>query len=799
MRLFLKVFLFLIITSSVIANEIDNSTVVIPARPKVWNTFDLSQVRLISGSPFFHAMTVAQEYLIDMDINRMLPGRKDAYPGSNQPENTRPGDTPHYISGVSLMYAQTGDKRFLERSDFLIKSIAENAQKNSNRHSRIRGIFARILNGELELKGPDEMGYPWGGMGNIFYGIHKWHAAYRDAYLYCGNQEALKFWIKEAEPITEFVLRANPDLFDGMLDIEHGGMNEVYADLYAITGDERYMQVSKKFNHQKVILNIANGKDVLCGRHANMQVPTFVGTARQYQLTGDDVSFKATENFLNMVYNDHMTCIGGNSRYERFGLPGNITSRLGYTACETCNTYNMLKVALNQFESTGDLKHMDYFERALYNHILASQDPKTGGVTYYTSLMPGGFKSYSDRFNLHGVWCCVGTGMENHSKYGEAIYFHNHKDLYINLFIPSKLDWKEEGLKLKMETKFPEEDIINLTIEENNFFDKQIYIRYPSWAGRRPRVWINDSRYDFESKPGSYIRLSSNWAVGDKIKIEMPQDFRFEESQDDEHMLAIFHGPLVLAGELGVDRMPGSDQVDSSLKYSDWITPKDDIPVLIANRADINSWLKPIGKAPLHFKTINAGMIGNKVNDITLLPYYKTHNQRYNLYWKFFTSDEYELRSKVVFDEVDTSSIVDEKDHNLSGMNDSAVTHWDDRSFWEHNCSARIAKNGGWFSYDLKIKPEKDVNYLVVRYWGSSEKRSVFDIYVDGQLLKSENMWNRSPLTFFDKVYELPNKFIDGKKVVTIKFQAINENSDAGPVLGLKTTSNPDAFNFISY
>ncbi len=784
------------------AGEIDDRTVVVPATPKRWLTFPLAQVRLTPGSPFYRAMTNSQQYLLDMDLNRMLARFRDPnaapsgpYPGSDQPAGTRPGELGHFLSGTSLMYAQTGDPRLLERVNYLVEQLQQaSAAGRGLQNRRQDEAFQKILAGQLELNKPDEAGYPWGGPGNFFYGVHKWHAGLRDAYLYCGNRAALDLWIAAAEPVTRFVLKANPDLFDDLLDIEHGGMNEVFADLYAVTGDRRYLEVSRKFNHQKVILNLADGKDVLDGRHANMQIPTFVGTARQFQLAGDPVSDLATRNFLDVVYRDHTTCIGGNSRYERFGRPGETTKRLGFTACETCNTYNLLKVSLQEFETSGSLRCLEYFERALYNHILASQDPDSGGVTYYTSLMPGGFKSYSKRFDLEGVWCCVGTGMENHSKYGEAIFFHNHKDVLVNLFIPATLTWPEKGLKLALATRFPEADLVNLTVLANGSFDQQIYVRYPTWVKAPVRAWINDQRVPVDAQPGGLIRLSAAWKTGDRIKLELPQGFRMEPAPDDPYAATLFHGPLALAGELGKDRLPpDGDLVRLAGKYRDWVPPTDDIPTLVADKVDLASWIQPAGDDPLHFLTHNAGQLEGKPRDVSLRPYFQTHHERYNLYWKLYSPAEFALRAKVVSDEINAASEADETRHHLAGDNLRRTTINDTRNFWEANRYSRAATNGGWFSYELKLVPNQPRQYLVVTYWGDSDRNCVFEVQAGGQWLKTEKLFQCHPLTYFEATYELPEALVTNRETIAVKFQA-QPGQTAGPVFSLKITSDPARF-----
>lgn len=804
-------FILLFFSQMILGGEIDKKTVVISKKPKVWQTFCLSDVRLLPGSPFYNAMKVSQQYLLDMDVERMLnKARKEvglpekgSYPGSHQPEGTRPGDLPHYISGISLMYAQTGDTEYLNRVNYIISELATIKQKKETlqkaKGEKKSYPFEKLLDGELLLNKPDDAGYPWGGnCGNVFYGIHKVHAAYRDAYLYCNNSNALHLWIEDADPLAEFVLKVNPDLFDGFLDLEHGGMNAVYADLYAVTGNKKYLETSMKFNHQKVILNIADNKDVLYGRHANFQVPTFEGTARQYQLSGDEVSGKATRNFLEMAYNNHINCIGGNSCYERFGKPGETTKRLGYTSSETCNTYNMLKVALNTFESTGDLKHMEYFERALYNHILASQDPHSGGVTYYTSTLPGGFKSYSDRFNIEGVWCCVGTGMENHSKYGEGIYFNNNQVLYVNLFIPSELNWKDKGLKLRQETSFPEQDKVILKITENKGYNNPIYLRYPTWIESTISIQINGESIPVDAKPGEYICLNKDWKTGDEIMVELPQTFRLEPSKDDPYMNAILKGPIVYAGVLGTDNMP-KDRVKYAGDNNTFV-PLNDIPTLLVNKADLDSWLKPTNKQPMEYQTVNVGYLQGEKKEIQLLPYYLTHHQRYTLYLKMYTPDEMASRNKIIIDELRPSYEADEKAHNMKGEN-TQLTYQAGHSpalgfnTWEKTRWGREA--AGWFSYDMKLDKNKK-NYLVVTYWGNEAKDHVFDILVNGTRIATENLFDKHPVTFYEVTYELPENLTMGKDKVTISFQS-QPQKKAGTVFALKTTTNPRKFPNYSF
>ena len=791
------------------AQEVDNLAVVKPAVPEVWQNFSLSDVRLSPGSPFYHAMQKDEEYLKGMDVNRMLngwlkraglPERKGQYPGSDQPVDTRPGYMSHYLSAISLMYGQTGDLEFKKRVDTIVSTLAEVRREMVKQGKNDQFLYSQrtlrnmdqLEEGSITLAGPDEVDYPWGGMGNFWYGVHKALAGLRDAYIYTGNKQAFGLWKNESDFIVKFALNANPDLFDDMLDIEHGGMNEVFADLYALTGNKDYMTVSKMFNHQKVILNTAVGRDVLYGRHVNMQVPTFVGTARQYQLTGDSVTRDATLNFLDLKYNTQNNVIGGSGRYERYLPANNMKEALGFTSDETCATYNMVKVANAAFEFTGDFKHLDYLERALYNHILASQDPESGGFTYYVSLMPGGFKSFSKGYDLEGVWCCVGTGMENHAKYGHSIFFKNNDGLLVDLFIPSTLKWKEEGLEVELKTSFPESDKVDLVVTKSDGYRKNISFRNPSWAHGKIEAKINGKPVKISAKAGEPITFDRKWRTGDRIEMTFPQSFYFESANDDPHLKALLHGPIVMASELGKDKMPESDLVSSAMHYNNWVTPQQDIPMLVADLDDPSSWLKQKGKNPLHFVAEKAGLRYGKRENISYIPFYEMRHQRYSVYLKTFSPQELEQRHEVVSDEVNPSDEANEKAHNLQGEKMDTIRFKDNRHFWENNRYGREAKKEGWFSYDLDVN-NADQQYLSVTYWGSASQNRGLDIYIDGTKIESIQLDDKHPITYYNETYKIQQQLTQNKNKVTVMFKA-KPDTEGGAIYGLKISSNPEEF-----
>jgi hypothetical protein len=350
-----------------------------------------------------------------------------------------------------------------------------------------------------------------------------------------------------------------------------------------------------------------------------------------------------------------------------------------------------------------------------------------------------------------------------------------------------------------METKFPEKETIQIKIDENKSFASQIYIRYPKWLKRSPKVSINKQVVNIDAKVGEYIRLAHDWKAGDIIDIQLPMDLRLESTNDDSYLNTIFYGPLVMAGELGKEKMPGSDLVRAALDYKNWITETSDIPIFIADKVNLKNWIKQDKQNLLKFTTVKAGILNGKVMDISLIPYYLMHHQRYSVYWKIYSHNEFDYRKIVVQDEVNPSSETDEKAHNLQGENMKTSAVKDDRHFWENNLIGRFAEDGGWFSYDLKVNPKFDRNYLVVRYWGGASKNQMVDVFVNGTKLKTENLYNRMPLTYYEEVYELTDEIINQKDNLTVQFKAPS-GFKTGHVFGAQVTSDPKAFpNFGFY
>lgn len=783
---------FLVLSVSSKSAEIDKAQVVPNKHIPIWKAFSLSEVRL-TDSYFQQAMERHKSYVLSLEVDRLVPHVRRSVGLTPKGENyggwEKGGGCTygHYMSSCALMYASTGDEVFLDRLDYILSElkVCQSKAKDGWFLSGERGRkgYQDLLGGSLLLNQPDETKQPWNynHNGNSWYCIHKVLSGLKDAYVYAGREQAKEILIVLSDFIAEIANNSNSDLFQSMLAVEQGGMNEIFADLYAITGDVKYLKTSENFNHINVIYKIANGEDVLFGRHANDQIPKFVGVARQYEFVDNELYKKAAQNFWDIVLKNHTLAIGGNSCYERFGLPGEESKRLDYSSAETCNTYNMLKLSRQLFMFTGDMKYLNYYEHALYNHILASQDPDMPGcVTYYTSLLPGLFKQYSTPYD--SFWCCVGTGMENHAKYGEAIYFSNDKDLLINLFIPSQLKDESTGLKLSLETEYPDSDTIKFKITEKGQFDGKIYVRKPDWLQSNFSVSINNRAINPIIKD-DFVVITQNFKKNDEITLVFPRELYIDYVADEPHYGTIMYGPLVLAGELGTEGMP-NDRVSNNRALRDAM-PIKDIPMIVGDLNNKDKWFIQKENSPIHFNVKN----GAKQANISLIPYFKMHHQRHTVYWKIYSNDDFEKRTKVLTDEVIIADERSEKIHNLKGENDSICWH---DYFWAKNTQYRIAENGGWFSYDLKID-KKEINQynLICRYWGDEPSDNEFDILVDGELLRTVNLQRRLFLTYIDDVYAIPLEWTKGKSKVNVRFQA-KENKKAGGLYSLKITANPE-------
>ncbi len=732
--------------------------------------FDLSRVRLLDG-PFQQAQQRDLKYLLSLDPDRLLHNFRVAagLPSSAKPLGgweaptceLRGHSVGHYLSACALMYASTGDESIKVRAVGIVAELAKCQAALPQRGSHPGFLSAYP---ESFFDRVDQCKPVWA----PYYTLHKIMAGLLEVYLHCGDRQALDVLVKMADWLRFRVDRLSTEQMQRSLENEHGGMNEVLANLYAVTKNPDHLRLARAFNHQVIFEPLARGEDALDGKHANTQIPKIIGAAREYELTGEKAFHDVAQFFWRQVALKRSYVIGGHSDYEHFFPVNRFAEHLSPATAKTCNTYNMLKLTRHIFAWRPTAEVMDFYERALYNQILASQEPTQGMMIYFAPLKPGHFKTYNTPED--SFWCCTGTGMENHAKYGDTIYFHGENSLFVNLFIASEVVWPEKGLSLRQETQFPTQDTVCLKLKCPKPLRLAIKIRYPAWAQPGMTLLINGNRYNAPAMPGSYVTFQRQWRDGDTVDVRLPMSLRTEFLPGDPSHVAILYGPIVLAGELGTEGLENvSPFARSQLDLSHVPTPS--VPGMLVGAADLLAHVEPVAGSPLKFRTRGIG----RPHDVTLIPYYLLNHQRYAIYWKLYTPEEWKARQAEIaaaearrkaleariVDQVMPGNPQSETDHKFRGeqtnSGDFQLRQWRD---------AR-----GWFSWQLKVLPDTPV-VLRCTYWGGdSGQGREFDVLVDGHKVADETI-RFAKREFFDVECPIPAELTRGKASVTVRFQA---------------------------
>ena len=736
--------------------------------------FDVSDVRLLPGM-FADAATANVKYLLKIEPDRLLADlrvhsglkAKGQRYGGWESSGLAGHTLGHYLSAVSLHYAATGDEEFLKRANYIVDELEECQRARKTGYvgaiPNEDSLWLQVSQGQIRSRGFDLNGAwsPW-------YTVHKIMGGLLDAYLYIHNAKALKVAEGIADWTGNITKNLNDSMFQKMLITEYGGMNDALVNTYALTGNKKYLDLSYKFYDRRILDSLAAGIDVLPGKHSNTQIPKIIGSARRYQLTGDAKDFVTADFFWQTITKHHSYATGGNSNYEYLGAPDILNDKLTDNTTETCNTYNMLKLTRELFSIKPSAGLMDFYEKALYNHILASQNHNTGMVTYFVSLRMGGKKEYSDEYN--SFTCCVGTGMENHVKYGENIYYRG-KDgsLYINLFIPSILNWKEKNITVKQETGLPSTDKTTFTITAAKPEIFSIKLRKPYWA-KDVSVKVNGAEQKINIDNEGYIVLNRKWLNNDKIEFTTALNFYTQAMPDNPNRQAVFYGPVLLAGVLG-NKEP--DPLD--------------VPVFISSKPDVNNWVKKANNtASLSFETIPE----STSRGIKLIPFNTTADEYYTVYWDVFTPENWavqqkkyeaakqkqkELDAKTV-DNLRIGEMQPERDHEL--VAEKSVTGD------EHNRKWRLAEDSGFITFNMKVDGSL-LNTLVCTYWGMDNRGRVFDIFVNDTKIATEDLNKYKESKFYEIAYIIPETITKNNSTVKIKIVPKSNNA-AGPFYGAK-------------
>jgi DUF1680 family protein len=604
--------------------------------------FDLSEVKLLD-SPFKQAMDLNARYLLSLEpdrflhyfrVNAGLKPKGPAYGGWEGPTSGAGRCLGHYLSALSLQYRATGDSRFKERVDYIVSELGICQQTNGflSAQANLAEPFAALAagHGDALLKSR----VPW-------YIQHKMFAGLRDACCLTGNEQARQILIRLANWAAAVTAKLTRDQFQIMLKQEYGGMLEVLVDVYALTGERQYLALARRFQDDLTFGPLAAKMDTLAQRHANTMIPKLTGAVRLYELTGEVPAGASAEYFWNQVVDHHTYAVGGNSEQERFGPPDRLP--LTTETAETCNTYNMLKLTRQLFCLVPEVKYGDYYERAVYNQILASQDPRQGMFAYFISLKPGHFKTYSTPFE--SFWCCVGTGMENHTQYGNGIYYHDPNNLYVVLYIPSQLTWTARNVTIQQETDYPTGGDMRFTIKCARPTAFSFKFRYPGWAAAGMAIKVNGQAIKLDTHPGEFASVGRDWRNDDQVQVQFPLNLRAESLPGAPATKAFFFGPVLLAGDLGTTNLPAPIPYASDHRiYCDFPDPK--VPVLVMDDQPLENWMKPVAGEPLSFHTANAG----RPADVILRPFYQLHYQRYTVYWDVLSPDQWQKQQALMKD-----------------------------------------------------------------------------------------------------------------------------------------------------
>lgn len=756
-----------------------------PAGPKVQEKappalqeFDLRDVKLLDG-PFRAAMLRDQKYLLSLEPDRLLhtfrlnaglPSPSTPYGGWESPEVELRGHTlGHYLSALSLMHRATGEERFASRAASIVSALAEVQAAMTARGSGDGYLSAFPEEFFDRLEKGQKVWAP-------YYTIHKIMAGLLDVHLLCGNDEALRVVSKMAGWVGSRMRALDEGRRQKVLDTEFGGMNEVLASIYAVTGDARHLETARMFDDRALFGPLSRQVDPLDGLHGNTQIPKVIGAVREFEMTGERRYMDIARFFWRRVALHRSFVIGGNTDDERFFPVEHFSRHLGETTAETCNTYNVLKLTRALFRHDPSGAMMDFYERGLFNHVLASEDPSSGMMCYYVALKPGAFKTYNTPED--SFWCCTGTGMESHAKYADTIYFHDGASLYLNLFVPSEVEWKDKHLVVRQETKFPESGATELLFQTGARLPVRagLKVRYPAWAVKGLSVLVNGEAQELEAEPGSYVHVERDWRGGDRVRVEFPMSLRTEALPGSPGTVAVLFGPIVLAGDLGAGDLSSVERFGVYAPAMGKLeTPV--VPSFVGNAETLLNAIRPVaGARPLTFE------VPTGAAPIILAPFYRTFEPRYTVYWNLYSPAEWAARreertaigerradiQRRTLDAVTTDDTASEEEHGYEGEGT--------REGWLEGVKYREA-SGGWMSYRLAVSFEP--MSLVCTYRGELNDPREFDILVDGEKLVTESL-GYEPHPTFDREYPLPEEMVLGKELITVRFEAAPGETTGG-------------------
>jgi DUF1680 family protein len=759
-------------------------------------TFPLADVRLLDG-PFAKAQEVNRQYIRALEVDRLLapfrldaglPAKAQGYP--NWEATGLQGHTAgHYLTALAQVWASTGDAESKQRLDYMVSELAACQRANGNGYvGGIPGgksLWTEVAAGTLKVEsfGLNGKWVPW-------YNLHKLFAGLRDAFLIGGNAQAREVLVALSDWAATLVSGLSDAQVQQMLRAEQGGMNEVLADVSAITGDRKYLALAQRFSDRTLFAPLAASEDRLTGLHANTQIPKVIGYDRIAELGGNPDGAHAAEYFWDRVVHHRTVAFGGNSVREHFNAADDFTSMLeSREGPETCNTYNMLRLTERLFARDGDAAYADYYERALFNHILSTQHPEHGGYVYFTPIRPRHYRVYSQPST--SFWCCVGTGMENQGKYGEFIYARAGDDLYVNLFIASELRWTDHGVTLRQETAFPDAPSTRLIVRADTPRRFTLRVRRPVWAGEGYAIRVNGTAAAVGSAPSSYVAIDREWRDGDRVEIDLPMRTTTEPLAGDPDYVAVLHGPILLAAKTEAAPAEGLVAGDGRMAHVSPgpYLPLTEAPMFVGDPTRLADEIVAVPGQPLTF-TARDLIQPRAARDLRLVPFFRVHDARYMMYWRTTTPTAYtgvvaklkaEEKARLALEKRTVDRVVPgeqqpEVEHGLkSEQSDTGVLH-----------ARRYRDARGFFSYELKTPEKSGVPLeLQVTYYGGDRGRQ-FEILIGDRRIAEVSLDGREPDRFVDAVYPIPDGVVRPlDPAVTVRFVA-KPGSRAGGVFDVR-------------
>lgn len=771
---------------------------VTPAVPAAARPLPLTAVRL-TGGPLKRAQDLTADYLLKLEPDRMLAlyRQRAGLAPKAQPYGGWDGDGRnltghiggHYLSAVSLMYAATGDARFKERADHLVAElkVVQDAHGDGYLGAMQRGkeVLQEVARGDIRSAPFDLNGLwvPW-------YTFHKTFAGLRDAYRHAGNAAALEVEKKFAAWAESIVSKLTDEQMQRMLGTEFGGMPEVLADLYADTGEKRWLDLSYRFEHRAILEPLKNERDILAGVHGNTTIPKLIASAKRHAYTGNEGDGKAARFFWDRVVNHHTFATGGHGKDEHWREPDRLGRIVDGRTSESCNIYNMLKLTRELFALTPDVRHAEFHERALFNHVLGSIDPESGATCY---MVPVGRsqrgREYAQMLPTErgggSFTCCVGSGMENHALHALGIYYESGDRFWVNLYAPSTAEWASAGVKVDARTDFPEGDTAAFTFSAKAPKAFTLALRRPAWAGDGFGVTVNGTAFKNIGKPASYVEIARTWKTGDTVSVTLPKALHLQPTPDMPQRAAIMWGPLVLAGDLGPmpQRGPGrGNEADAPPQPPQRVEP----PLLVAAERPVTEWLAPVAGKPGVFRSAGVG----RDRDIEFVPFYRLHRRQYTAYFDILSPAGYEKRMAAVAAEREGMKKLEAATVGYvqpgEMPRERGFTQGEDtRSVNQDGRPGRAAGGNGWFAYDLPVDAAHPMS-LVVTYYRDSRRPRRFDILVDGARLAAVTLEASSEAVFQHVEYKIPAEVVRGKEKVTVRFQNAGAG-EVGPVFGVRT------------